>query len=79
LGAYTHSLSVLSIKEKDFSCPRYEDVLNLGARRRWVVNFAPRPFYPGKEFRYLWSRRLVGPQREENNSLPLPEFEPRTA
>jgi hypothetical protein len=34
LGAYAHSLSVLSTKEKDFSCPRYEDILNLGTRRR---------------------------------------------
>jgi len=45
LGAYTHSLSVFNTKEKDFPCPRYEDVLNLGTRRRSVVIFTSRPFY----------------------------------
>jgi hypothetical protein len=37
-------------------------IMNLGARRRSVVSFTPRPFYPGKQPRCPLNRRLGGPQ-----------------
>ena len=57
-------------------------ILNLGARRKWVVNFAPRPLYPWKEYRYPLYRRLGGSRsrsgrfREDNLSPPA-GFKPR--
>jgi hypothetical protein len=61
-------------------------ILDLGIRRRWVVNFAPRQFYTqGKSPRFPLDRRLGGPQSlsenvgEAKNSQFLPEIEPRSS
>jgi hypothetical protein len=36
-------------------------VLDLGARREWVVKATPRPLYPGKETPNPFYKRLGGP------------------
>jgi hypothetical protein len=56
-------------------------ILNLGTRWRWVVNLAIRPLYLLEKPPYPLNRRLAGLQcrsghSAEQNSSPIPEFEP---
>ena len=58
--------------------------VNLGARRGWVINFRPRPLYPGEDLWYQVYSSLGGLQgrcrqiRKKENFSPPPRFNPRT-
>jgi hypothetical protein len=58
-------------------------ILNLGIRRKWIVNFTHQPPYPRRKCpRYQFHRRLGGPQNrswrcgEYKRRSPLPLIEP---
>jgi hypothetical protein len=59
-------------------------IFDLGIRWKWVVEFKPRPLYPGEKLPpYTFYRRLCGPQKwsdlyeEVRNLLLPPGIEPK--